>query len=372
MKLVVIFSILIVLFSSVNGVFVFDRRLNLNNTKRMGRDFTGSERYGTFTYSGTCPTTTPGPLDGIQIKMASATTGPCFTDLSIATSTDPTIGYVCEPGVTSTIHFGYPGTDGFIIGGPSFVATGANENGYAWGSIGLPTFGTTTASCSASCIASCSASYCNPTCTAKCASSPSCVGTDNSATCTNTYSSGGTTYFAPSGFTPDNCGAGGLCCNAFSYPAPVEYRFWKLTATKLRNDASPQAWQISEFNFLKNGKRIASNSQVSEGNTGVWPDGGSPNSNEVVTKIDDDNKNTKYIAAKKSSVKFDFGSAQSFDQYQWYTGNDVPNRDMLTWTLEASIDDTTYVLIDTQNNPVVTTLRLALVGPFSTNLATSF
>eukprot|EP01091_Cochliopodium_minus_P008969 TRINITY_DN211_c0_g2_i1.p1 TRINITY_DN211_c0_g2~~TRINITY_DN211_c0_g2_i1.p1 ORF type:complete len:357 (+),score=67.40 TRINITY_DN211_c0_g2_i1:60-1130(+) len=353
MKLVIFISIIIVLLSSVDGKFVFDRKL-LNNTRR-----SGSVLYGSFTYNGQCPTTIQ-PLPGISIH--SAATGSCFTDNSLA-SVDEDVGYICFPGTPATIQFSFPGTNGFIIGGPSFIATGASVvTGYTWGRIGLPTFGApTTASCTASCVASCSASYCNPTCTAKCASNPSCVGSDNSVTCTNTYT-GGTLYFIPTGYTPDNCGtSGGFCCSAFSYPEPTQYRYWKITADQL---GASGYWQLSEFNFLKLGNRIPSNSQTAVDNDGAWPNGGSPGASENVNKIDDDNKDTKYLAAKKSSVVFDFGSAKSFDQYQWYTANDAPTRDMTAWTLYASNDNSVFTQIDLQTGQS-TSARKALVGPFS-------
>eukprot|EP01091_Cochliopodium_minus_P008967 TRINITY_DN211_c0_g1_i2.p1 TRINITY_DN211_c0_g1~~TRINITY_DN211_c0_g1_i2.p1 ORF type:complete len:382 (+),score=102.27 TRINITY_DN211_c0_g1_i2:29-1174(+) len=381
MKLVVIFSILIVLFSSVNGVFVFDRRLNLNNTKRMGRDFTGSERYGTFTYSGTCPTT-PGPLDGIQVKIA-ATTGNCFTTDSISNS-DPTIGYVCEPGAPSTIHFGYPGNAGFIIGGPSFVATGANENGYGWGSVGLPTYDLTMSTCTASCGASCSAKYCNPSCTGVCTSRPTCVSTDSSATCTNNAvgaASGGTTYFIPTGgFTPTNCGTGaGQCCSAFAFPPLVGYRFWRIKSVALRGGSIDNPsdgtvnWQISEFNMLdSNGNRVASTTQFTLQNDGTWPTGGSPAS-ESVNKVDDDNPATKFLSydGAGKSIVLDFGSARSFTSYRWYTANDAIRRDMISWKLMGSNDNNIWIDIDTKTGEsgyTVPTARNTIVGPFSFTL----
>eukprot|EP01091_Cochliopodium_minus_P001696 TRINITY_DN115_c0_g2_i3.p1 TRINITY_DN115_c0_g2~~TRINITY_DN115_c0_g2_i3.p1 ORF type:complete len:376 (+),score=75.29 TRINITY_DN115_c0_g2_i3:30-1130(+) len=215
MKSIALFLLIsFVLFSCVESAFVFDRRL-LNTTRRLGRDFTGSIRYGKFTYKGVCPTGSGSSLTGITIKTA-ATGSTCFTDASTASA--PTIGYICKPsGGSGTIHFGYPGTDGFVIGGINFDGTGSlvadTSGGYTWGSVGKPTYSN---EASTSCSASCTADYCSTSCTTSC----SAATTASSASCTETTGSGGTFYFVPTGADPQNCGTTGSCCTSFTFCEP--------------------------------------------------------------------------------------------------------------------------------------------------------
>eukprot|EP01091_Cochliopodium_minus_P001695 TRINITY_DN115_c0_g2_i1.p1 TRINITY_DN115_c0_g2~~TRINITY_DN115_c0_g2_i1.p1 ORF type:complete len:376 (+),score=78.94 TRINITY_DN115_c0_g2_i1:30-1130(+) len=215
MKSIALFLLIsFVLFSCVESAFVFDRRL-LNTTRRLGRDFTGSIRYGKFTYKGVCPTGSGSSLTGITIKTA-ATGSTCFTDASTASA--PTIGYICKPsGGSGTIHFGYPGTDGFVIGGINFDGTGSlvadTSGGYTWGSVGKPTYSN---EASTSCSASCTADYCSTSCTTSC----SAATTASSASCTETTGSGGTFYFVPTGADPQNCGTTGSCCASFTFCTP--------------------------------------------------------------------------------------------------------------------------------------------------------
>jgi len=193
----------------VDATFVFDRRL-LNTTKRVGRDFQGSQRYGSFVYNGACPNGDSGTtLTFINIYSASLVSG-CLTDDSISGAIVPTIGFICQPsGTGGIIHFGYPGTAGFIIGGTNFVSTGADTTGYSWGSVGTPTYSPG----STSCTASVSIDYCASSGSGSCTAGH---GGDGSS-CTD--SGTGTTYFLSSALAAakKHCGSTGSCCSTFSF-----------------------------------------------------------------------------------------------------------------------------------------------------------
>jgi len=214
MKSNLIFLVLILL-SVSNSTFVYDKRLLSN--KSLGRDFSGTTRYGSFLYSGSCPPTTSG-LTGISIALADSTGSSCFTDSSTAAVTF-SIGYVCIPGSNggpATVEFGFPGTNGFVIGGSNFAGVGVAEAslGFKWGSVGQPTY--TGGSATASCTGTCSSTYCGGSCTATCSDSKLSTG----EACSDTHS-GGTFYFVPNAVNPSNCGSIGHCCTAFTYTGIV-------------------------------------------------------------------------------------------------------------------------------------------------------
>eukprot|EP01091_Cochliopodium_minus_P005495 TRINITY_DN15410_c0_g1_i1.p1 TRINITY_DN15410_c0_g1~~TRINITY_DN15410_c0_g1_i1.p1 ORF type:complete len:222 (+),score=46.56 TRINITY_DN15410_c0_g1_i1:3-668(+) len=217
-KAIILLLISFALLSFVEGSFVFDRRL-LNTTKSrvMRRDFTGSIRYGSFIYKGICPSGTSTGLTDISIKVA-AIGSSCFTDSS--TGTVDTIGYICQPHMGSgKIHFGYPGSNGFVIGGTNFGGIGTKDiisggTTYKWGSVGQPTY---TGDATTSCSTGCTANYCSTSCEVSCTASI----TASSATCEDVTGNGATFYFVPDDTSSGditNCGGSGSCCTKFAYP----------------------------------------------------------------------------------------------------------------------------------------------------------
>jgi len=217
MRNLILLIALAIFLSAVDATFVFDRRL-LNTTKRVGRDFQGSQRYGSFVYNAACPDgSSVTALSAISIYSA-VLTGGCLTQESISGAAVPTIGFICQPSGASAgiIHFGYPGSNGFIIGGANFVSTGATSSGFSWGVVGTPSYTTGTASC----VASCSIDYCTSSCSASCEASSTGAA---SGTCTDTTTSG-TTYFLPSSLASTSgkhCGSPDACCASGTFQFPT-------------------------------------------------------------------------------------------------------------------------------------------------------
>ena len=136
------------------------------------------------------------------------------------------------------------------------------------------------------------------------------------------------------------------------------YRYirWTITA----NRSNPGATQASDFNIRFNTTNIGMASSTVTA-PGVAP-GGAP-----VTNLKDGNVNTKWAfteALPKSAI-FDMGSIVIFNGYRWFTANDVPDRDPVSWIVSGSNDGTNYNTLHTVTSHATTTTRLVEVGPFS-------
>lgn len=136
------------------------------------------------------------------------------------------------------------------------------------------------------------------------------------------------------------------------------YRYirWTLVA----NRSNPGVTQAAEFNIRFNTTNI---NMVSSTVTDSPPTvTGAP-----VTNLKDNNTNTKwaFVEALPVSAIFDMGSIVIFNGYRWFTANDEPARDPISWTVSGSNDGINYTTLHTVNNHAVTTTRLAEVGPFS-------
>ena len=138
------------------------------------------------------------------------------------------------------------------------------------------------------------------------------------------------------------------------------YRHIRWTITATRTDVT---FQASEFN-LTNG---ASNIDMS-GSTVTPSSGAGGGAGGEIANIKDNNTATKWntsFSGTPISAFFDMGSVTTFTGYRWATANDVSGRDPVSWTVSGSLDNITYVLLDTQTNFATTTDRQTYVGPFT-------
>ena len=147
-------------------------------------------------------------------------------------------------------------------------------------------------------------------------------------------------------------------------PASPYIRYLKWTTTKRREASSQQ--QLSEWAVTVDGVRVPAGYVIDQyrGTAG----GGA----EDIEWINDGTTATKWymggLASQTAPVEaiFDYGySNVAPTAYYWYTGNDSPDRDPVSWTLHCSEDLTTWTLLDTQTDLVGATSRLVQVGPFA-------
>eukprot|EP01091_Cochliopodium_minus_P015438 TRINITY_DN549_c0_g2_i1.p1 TRINITY_DN549_c0_g2~~TRINITY_DN549_c0_g2_i1.p1 ORF type:complete len:382 (+),score=73.75 TRINITY_DN549_c0_g2_i1:57-1202(+) len=287
---IVLLLISFALLSCVEGTFVFDRRLLNSTRRRLGRDFSGSVRYGKFSYLGACPTGSGAPLPHVKITKVGAGAETCFSE-TLSGSGD-SIGYICQPtsGGSGIIHFGYPGTDGFVIGGALFggsVGSGDSYSGattFVWGQVGSPSYsGEATTSCSTGCTAS----YCTTSCEVSCTASTSIAAASVSCS-TNTGSGAGTVYFVPSGADSSysNCGSPDDCCSGstfFSYCQSESLITGTFSATYTTGPVSPPVTAEYGITFIPSVDGViagvtynADSITVNSRTVSVWGTGVSP------------------------------------------------------------------------------------------------
>jgi hypothetical protein len=150
---------------------------------------------------------------------------------------------------------------------------------------------------------------------------------------------------------------------------PVTYRYlrWLMTQTKGADNFGFGAIQASELVLLYNGATVSWGLSASATN----PDGGST-PNELAPKLLDYDINTKWCDLSfgttsfgTSSIYIDNVTPIFFNSYYYVTGNDSPDRDPVSWTLAVSNDNSTWIVLSTQSNVVVTNDRYAITQTFS-------
>ncbi|MBK1833150.1 lectin-like domain-containing protein [Roseibacillus ishigakijimensis] len=129
-------------------------------------------------------------------------------------------------------------------------------------------------------------------------------------------------------------------------PGEGTYRYLRFSPTRLA-ESLPQygganSVQIAEMVFYHNGLAL---DHASLGTVVSNPLGNNPGTQGPGMIIDGD-VNTKWLDFNKSPLVFDFQTAQTFDAYQWTTGGDAPERDVVAWRLDGSNDGSTWTVID--------------------------
>lgn len=122
------------------------------------------------------------------------------------------------------------------------------------------------------------------------------------------------------------------------------YQYVRFTVTSLRPGTRQGLVQISEFQFYNSGLPISEIPLVSNPGGSNAPDAG-----EGVNMLVDSNWGSKWLDANNQPVIFDFGAPVTFDGYEFITGNDAPERDPVSWTLEGSNDQQNWTLVENVN-----------------------
>jgi len=141
----------------------------------------------------------------------------------------------------------------------------------------------------------------------------------------------------------------------------AQYLRWTITGVK----GNVSTTQVSELYLTLNGQQLSFNGLVATAN----PDGTNP-SGEVSAKLVDDNILTKWTdtafsANGQSVMIIDNQVPINFDGYKYYTGNDFPERDPISWTLEVSDDGITWTTVSEVVDATITDNRKAPTGIFT-------
>jgi len=143
-----------------------------------------------------------------------------------------------------------------------------------------------------------------------------------------------------------------------SVPGVSLYRYFRFTPVTLRGGGNMV--QLSEFEMLLDGTRIAAVNATNPGGTNGAADG------EGALKAIDNDTNTKWLDGNKQPLILDFGKPAAANGYRFITGNDGPERDPVSWTLEGSNDNSTWSIVDQQTAQTVTTDRKAASSTYAT------
>ena len=156
---------------------------------------------------------------------------------------------------------------------------------------------------------------------------------------------------------------------AYSTNLPIAYRYlrWVMTKTKGVDNIGFGAIQASELVLLYNGVTVSWGPSASATN----PDGANVPS-ETASKLIDYNTNTKWCdntfgttSFGTSTIYIDNVDPIFFNSYYYVTGNYETYRDPVSWTLAVSNDNSTWTIINTQSNVVITDDRKTNTQTFS-------
>jgi hypothetical protein len=148
---------------------------------------------------------------------------------------------------------------------------------------------------------------------------------------------------------------------------PLVYRYLRWVMTQTKGADNFAAIQASDLVLLYNGATVSWGPSASATN----PDGGST-PNEQAPKLLDYDIGTKWCDLSFGTTSFGISSIYIdnvdpifFNSYYYVTGNDSPDRDPVSWTLAVSNDNSTWTVLSTQSNVVITDNRYASTQTFS-------
>jgi len=142
-----------------------------------------------------------------------------------------------------------------------------------------------------------------------------------------------------------------------SSAATATYQYYRFRITAVRG--SVLLTQLSEFKLFNGGNPVTGVT-ASDPSPGNYPSGESP------PNAFDNNTGTKWLDFDytKGRLYMAFSAPTAIDSYNYYTGNDSPERDPVSWVLEGSNSDPTtsdnWTPIDVVSNFVPTNSRNAI------------
>ena len=136
-------------------------------------------------------------------------------------------------------------------------------------------------------------------------------------------------------------------------------RYVRFTVTSTRTGGQNPG--VSEFQLLRDGVYVPCPTDTLTYATSQSGPTGGPE------RLIDSDTVTKWLAGAPSGQYFrvDLRNPMAFNGYRWYTANDAPERDPISWTVEVSPDNATWYTADVQTNQVITGTRSMLAGAWN-------
>ena len=148
-------------------------------------------------------------------------------------------------------------------------------------------------------------------------------------------------------------------CNA-GWTGPDAYLQFRLVPVVFRgNDPALCCYQVSEFRFFDmQASQITPTNATNPG--GINPGGEEPG------KMIDENITTKFLDFSKLPAEFHFSSHVILGSYEWVTGDNFPERDMLSWRMEGRQTATgAWTTLQSISNYPTTQKRKQIVARFN-------
>jgi hypothetical protein len=156
-----------------------------------------------------------------------------------------------------------------------------------------------------------------------------------------------------------------------SFVKPKPPRYFILEMIDLKNAATQNFVQISEFNIMNGGTRITSatytNWNKSFAPAGSLADAPTSPGGEEPFRANDGTTSTKWLDFRGTGggLLIDLGSNIDSTGYQWYTANDADYRDPKSWKVWASRDNQSWYLVSDVSGFSAPATRFAFAGSWN-------
>jgi hypothetical protein len=154
-----------------------------------------------------------------------------------------------------------------------------------------------------------------------------------------------------------------------SVNGPGPYRYYRFNPIAVRSGTD---LQLGEFQLLSNGVRKQAVTVTNPGGSRTFDSfEGALKANDNLpafngtTLVEVTGSNTKWFDANRKPLIYDMGVATSVNSYRLATGNDSPERDPVSWTVDGSHDGSAWIELDRQSDYALPDARNAYSLNFS-------
>lgn len=143
-------------------------------------------------------------------------------------------------------------------------------------------------------------------------------------------------------------------------------RYYRVLIDKLRDNNAANSVQLSEFRLFDTNGNSLSATYSNGRKDGTTPQPSDSPSNEGPTNAGDGSLGTKWLNFQKTNaiLNITFASNTTIAGYRFATANDATERDLVSWRLQASTNNSTWVTIATVVDWSTTTTRQAWEDDF--------
>ena len=143
----------------------------------------------------------------------------------------------------------------------------------------------------------------------------------------------------------------------------ISVRYIRVSPQVMKNGVA-KPYQLSRFDLMAAGEILA----YADGTT-AYGEINNRTDGEGTHRILDGSVNTKYFSDTTVVNPFVIvlPSEMMIDGYTWYTANDASARDMVSWTVEVSTDNVSWMQVDSRENQTITEDRFAQAGEWRFN-----